>query len=351
MHESIRGLIFGAKELRVNKSKSEEYFNEVLLKTEHEIISNDKTGHSITTSAINYGDLISFYVIGFIAFVFINYQAVNLEELIAVIMALLYISTPIGIVVNYLPEVLVANISLKKVKVLLSEMPRESIVDVIKPVPAWKTVKFEQVTYQYGKKEQEGFTLGPLGFEVSRGEITFIVGGNGSGKSTLSKLFTLFYIPTSGTILFSGIPITPENIASYRQEIAVVFSDYYLFKQLLGKDWLGKELQIQELLKDLHLDKKVTIINGEFSTIDLSDGQRRRLALLVSLLDDKNLYLFDEWAADQDPVFKEVFYYKILPKLKSQNKAIVVISHDDRYFHIADKMLTMEQGALLESVS
>jgi putative ATP-binding cassette transporter len=70
--------------------------------------------------------------------------------------------------------------------------------------------------------------------------------------------------------------------------------------------------------------------------------------LLVSILDDKELYLFDEWAADQDPIFKDFFYHEFLPLLKDKGKAVVVISHDDRYFSLADRLLVMENGRLIE---
>jgi putative ATP-binding cassette transporter len=98
---------------------------------------------------------------------------------------------------------------------------------------------------------------------------------------------------------------------------------------------------------DLGLANVVTIKNQRFSTTTaLSSGQRRRLALLVVLLEDRPLCIFDEWAADQDPAFKRTFYYQILPALRAKQKAVVVISHDDRYFDVADRILVLEDGKL-----
>ena len=111
------------------------------------------------------------------------------------------------------------------------------------------------------------------------------------------------------------------------------------------------DFDINRLLKQLKLDHKVTVVNGVFSTLALSDGQRKRLALLVALMEDRDIYLFDEWAADQDPLFKEIFYRTILPELKTKGKVVAVISHDDRYFDVADRILTMEQGRLLPEAS
>jgi len=124
-----------------------------------------------------------------------------------------------------------------------------------------------------------------------------------------------------------------------------------LFDRLLGNVSQENQDVINRLLVDLNLSEKVSISNGRFSTTSLSDGQRRRLALLVSFLEDKDLYVFDEWAADQDPMFKETFYHQVLPTLKNKGKAVVVISHDDRYFDVADKILVMENGQLIDCLT
>jgi len=58
------------------------------------------------------------------------------------------------------------------------------------------------------------------------------------------------------------------------------------------------------------------------------------------------VYLFDEWAADQDPVFKKVFYTQLLPELKARGKAVLVISHDERYFGAADRVIRLDYGKL-----
>jgi ABC-type siderophore export system, fused ATPase and permease components len=105
----------------------------------------------------------------------------------------------------------------------------------------------------------------------------------------------------------------------------------------------------QALLAALQLTQKVTLKEGKFSTLALSTGQRKRLALLVAWLEDRPFYLFDEWAADQDPAFREVFYHQLLPALTARGKAVVVITHDDRYFHLADRCLKLEWGQLVNA--
>jgi len=215
LQESIRGLIYGAKELKLNKDKRESYFKDVLLHNEYAVLNADKTGNSIVSAANNYGDLISFFVIGIAAFIFVNYQSVSKVELIAAIMALLYITTPLAVIINFVPGILRARISLNKVKRLLNELPKEEVSDAIDNLIDWESLKFNNVEFQHSSPdESEGFKVGPVNFHINRGEVTFIVGGNGSGKSTLSKLITLHYQTTNGDIYFSETKVDKDTVSS-----------------------------------------------------------------------------------------------------------------------------------------
>lgn len=207
-------------------------------------------------------------------------------------------------------------------------------------------MKLRNMSYVY-EGDGTGFKIGPINIDIRRGETTFIVGGNGSGKSTLSKIISHHYLPSEGTIYFDDIEINNSTLSSARSRIFAIFSDYYLFDRILFNDCDSLKNQINEYLIALELDEKVSFDNGRFSTLKLSDGQRRRLALLIAFVEDKDCYIFDEWAADQDPIFKEIFYCKILKNLKQKGKAVVVITHDDRYFHIADQMIAMENGKVI----
>lgn len=192
--------------------------------------------------------------------------------------------------------------------------------------------------------EERGFILGPIDLTMQSGELIFIVGSNGSGKSTLAKLITGLYAPQMGQIFLNNEPIIEDNIEWYRQHFATTFADVYLFDRSLGIDSSQADLEINRYLKELQLDRKVTVANGVLSTTDLSQGQRKRLALLTAFLENRPIYLFDEWAADQDPTFREVFYKQILPDLKQRGKLVIVITHDDRYFHLADRVLKLNYG-------
>lgn len=146
------------------------------------------------------------------------------------------------------------------------------------------------------------------------------------------------------TLGFLGQSITDASREWYRQQFSVVFSDFYLFDRLLGLDDFDRDRQTQDYLEQLHLEHKVKINNGAFSTTALSQGQRKRLALLTAYLEDRAIYVFDEWASDQDPAFKKIFYMQLLPELRSRGKAIVVVSHDDRYFDQADRIVKLDYG-------
>ena len=190
--------------------------------------------------------------------------------------------------------------------------------------------------------------LGPMDLTIHQGELLFIVGGNGSGKTTLAMLLLGLYQPEAGTITLNGVPVTEANLENYRQYFSAVFSDFHLFEQLLGTDQQALSDRTTHYIKLFGMAHKVKVIDSKFSTIDLSSGQRKRLALVSSYLEDRPIYLFDEWASDQDPVFKRVFYTELLPDLKARGKTVLIITHDDAYFHLADRIIKLEDGHLEE---
>jgi putative ATP-binding cassette transporter len=204
------------------------------------------------------------------------------------------------------------------------------------------------VTHQYkGDQGDSNFTLGPINMKLARGQLVFIVGGNGSGKTTLAKLLVGLYAPESGAVWLDGAAVTDENRESYREMFSVVFADFYLFESLLGLDVPELDRRAAEYLRQFRLDQKVGVSEGMLSTTELSQGQRKRLALLTAYLEDRAIYLFDEWAADQDPSFKEIFYRQLLPDLKSRGKTVLVISHDDSYYDMADRLIKLESGQVI----
>ncbi|MGM3185468.1 cyclic peptide export ABC transporter [Musicola paradisiaca] len=339
-------LVRGAKELKLDRAKRGYFHQNILNAVEDNIARNEKKGQTILAIAVNYGDLLSFFVIGFTMFIFGNYHAITVQEQIAVIMTLLYITAPISVIINNVHNVTLAAISMKKIKEIISVMPAESTIGSDGTLMPWQEMTFSDVAYKYVAHDQDAvFSVGPVNFTLRRGELVYIVGGNGCGKSTLAKLITQHYLPSQGLITVDGQAVDDSNRDAVRQHIGCIYSDYHLFDSLLiASDKSG--LEIDGYLKSLGLSHKVSIESGVFSTTSLSDGQRKRLALLTVLLDNKDIYLFDEWAADQDPEFKRIFYEKILPEMKQRGKTVVVITHDDHYFHLADRVFRMDSGMM-----
>jgi putative pyoverdin transport system ATP-binding/permease protein len=203
------------------------------------------------------------------------------------------------------------------------------------------------VTHTYRREADDGvFAVGPLDLELSPGEVVFVIGGNGSGKTTLAKLLVGLYAPETGCIELNDALVGAETREGYRQSFSAVFSDFHLFDKLLGIASGGLDERALQLLRSLELERHVVVKDGAFSTTQLSLGQRKRLALLVARLEDRSVYVFDEWAADQDPAYKDVFYRELLPELRASGKAVLVITHDDHYFGLADRCLRLENGRL-----
>lgn len=217
---------------------------------------------------------------------------------------------------------------------------------ISKPAPR---IEFDEVSFSYqtSNNGQDSFELGPISLTLDPGQVIFIIGGNGSGKTTLVKLLAGLYSPDSGEIRVEGRPV-PTDSQSYRQLFSVVFSDFYIFDRLPKTDEFDLDARAKTYLELLELDKKVRIEGGVFSTTALSQGQRRRLALLTAYLEDGRVYIFDEWAADQDPAYKQVFYAHLLPELKKRGKTVVVITHDDRYFRFGDLIVKLDYGNIVD---
>jgi putative ATP-binding cassette transporter len=202
------------------------------------------------------------------------------------------------------------------------------------------------VEYEYPAQNGETpFRIGPIDFSVAPGELVFIVGGNGSGKSTLLKILTGLYLPSRGVLQANGIPVSSANADNYREMISALFSDFHLFSKAYGLLDVDPDA-VRVLLREMQIEDKTSFDNGEFTQQNLSTGQKKRLGMIIAYLEERPLFVLDEWAADQDPEFRKHFYENMLPALKQKGKTIIAVSHDDRYFHIADRVITMEYGTI-----
>ena len=218
------------------------------------------------------------------------------------------------------------------------------------PPAGFSTIEMRDIVFQYTDKSSEAvFQVGPVDFALRAGELVFITGGNGSGKSTFLKLLAGLFIPDSGLIELDGQRVDNRTREHFRALISAIFTDYHLFKRLYGISD-SDPAELEQFLQQFQLHKKTHLIDGEFLTLDLSGGQRKRLALVVSLLEKRPILLLDEWTSDQDPEFRRYFYDALLPALKQAGKTIVVITHDDRYldgFNLPARRLRMDEGRFI----
>ncbi|MBT7645856.1 MAG: ATP-binding cassette domain-containing protein, partial [Rhodospirillaceae bacterium] len=207
-------------------------------------------------------------------------------------------------------------------------------------------IRLENVTFDHvDASGQSSFRLGPIDLTLTKGETLFISGGNGSGKSTLLRILTALYAPTSGSLTLDGRAVVGGNTEAYQSLFSTVFADFHLFRRLYGLAAIDPE-RVDRMLVDVGLDQKVRFDDGSFDTLQLSTGQRKRLALVVAMLEDRPICVFDELAADQDPQFRRRFYEEFLPRLKAEGRTLVVVTHDDRYFGHGDRRAVMEEGRI-----
>jgi putative ATP-binding cassette transporter len=352
LFKAFQSVAEGIKELKLHRGRRAALVSEELDPHATRLLKVSTTSSTFLSAATSWAGFIFFLLISLLLFVVPKYTAVSLETLVGYTMAVLYLQQPLDSLVNSLPLLARGGMALDNIdRLSLGTEQLQEKLEAARPEPrSFKTVELRGVAHTYFRENEDTrFTLGPIDLTLKQGELVFIIGGNGSGKTTLVKLLTGLYIPEAGDILVDGERITDENRDHYRQHFSAVFFDFFLFDSLLGLPRTNLEETAREHLAMLRLERKVQLRpDGVLSTTELSQGQRKRLALLTSYLEDRPIYVFDEWAADQDPAFKDFFYNHILDDLKRRGKTVVVISHDSRYFRVADRIIQLDSGKLME---
>lgn len=348
LYEHFRSLIEGAKELNLSHARREAFLGEVLERAVDVVRQQRTRGMLVFVGAGSFGTFLFFVVIGVVLFVLSPLMGIDDSVRSAYALMFLYMMHPMEVLVEAVPELSQARIALER----LDQLPPEpAAYDDAAEASArdFQSLTLRQVRHRYLRDGEDGaFLLGPIDLTLTPGEVVFLVGGNGGGKTTLAKLLVGLYEPESGQVLLDGEVMTGARRERYRQRFAAVFSEFHLFEDLLGLSAGDLDARARALLARLQLSHKVRVEGGTFSTTELSRGQQKRLALLVAYLEDRPVYVFDEWAADQDPIYKEVFYTELLPDLKARRKAVLVITHDDQYFHLADRRLKLASGRIEE---
>lgn len=343
----FRSLTDGAKELRLNREKRTAFYDEVLEKSIETVRRERTLGMSVFVASGGWAQFLIYAFIGLVLFALVGDVPDRALIMTGYALVFVYMVGPLEALLLNVPRANLAQASAERIDEIIREMSSSETAANGSSPPELQSIALQGVLHRYYHEQSDGlFTLGPIDLEFRPGEITFLVGGNGSGKTTLAKLLVGLYPPEEGKIVFNGRTVDDTNRDHYRQLFSTIFSDFHLFDRLLEVPGARLDTEGNRLLAKLHLHNKVKVQNGAFTTLALSQGQRKRLALVVAYLEDRPFFMFDEWAADQDPLFKEVFYREILPELRAMGKAVLVISHDDRYFHLADQLVRMESGCL-----
>jgi putative pyoverdin transport system ATP-binding/permease protein len=352
LFQHFRGLTEGIKELKLHRSRRGVFLSRCIEKVTASYSRRNVAAENLFAMAQSWSHLLFFAVIGLLLFLTPAFEQISKEALTGYIITILYLMGPLVGVLSSFSVFGRATISFQKIHELGMSLENRS-AEICPVAGNEKPMQFNQldlirVTHSYHhEKEDSNFVLGPMSLSIRAGELVFLVGGNGSGKSTLAKMIAGLYPPESGEVRVNGRAVTDENRDDFRQIFSAVFADFYLFDSLLGLESTNVDQQAQEYLQQLHLSHKVKVRDGALSTTALSQGQRKRLALLTAYLEDRPFYLFDEWASDQDPLFKEIFYNRLLPDLQARGKTTLVITHDDKYFDVADRILKLDSGQLV----
>lgn len=364
LYQDYESIIEGRKELALNQHRAKKLYNTDFLshaKSYEKTVVKSDTFH---LSAVNWSNIMMFAAIG-VVFAVSNYLDIPMTVATTFSLTILFVQSPLLHAVGAYPTLQTAQVALDKIKSLeLAEYQSAFATDTA--VKDWQSITLSDIHYCYESSRYESNhsdtsglmtkntahsndILKDVNLTLKRGDVVFLIGANGSGKSTLAKIMTGIFTPTTGSVHIDAQLIDSKNNADYRQLFSAIFSDQHLFKQLIGCEGNDPDMTLVDTwLHKLNLQDKVSVTDHRLSTDKLSQGQRKRLAMLIAVAEHKDILLLDEWAADQDPAFRRVFYQTLIPELKALGKTLFIISHDDSYFEHADRLLLMKEGNLIE---
>jgi putative ATP-binding cassette transporter len=352
LFDRLIDVLDGFKEVRLNQLRSDDLFSDIVE------VSRTAANIKIKTDSESFKRLVMAQssmqvLLGAVVFIvpIINSEAG--KSIAQMMTALLFVVGSAFGLVQSIPILGAANAAADNIEQLEVSLraTRAAAETGAEPRKQFKKIEMRDVVFRYVDKASEDiFQVGPVNFTLEAGELVFITGGNGSGKSTFIRVLCGLYKPDSGEILLDGMRVTDSTLDDYRSLISAILYDYHLFTRLYGIPD-PDSAEVARLLSLMRLDQKTGITDGVFRTIDLSGGQRKRLALIVSLLEKRPILLLDEWTADQDPEFRLKFYHELLPALQRSGVTVVLITHDDRYLAELDlpaRKLRMDMGRFVD---
>ncbi|WP_028880455.1 cyclic peptide export ABC transporter [Terasakiella pusilla] len=346
--ETLNDELYGLKELKLNKNKSDDLFSK-------QFAISEKFRFHYTKSELFF--FISFLVSQISLFIILGLAIFLPQGMIAdnttlhfqILTALLFSLKPIEEVVDSIGSITRGGVALSKIKNLSHRLDEfseiQNLVSEEPKIPKCIELKNIKMSYR-SEKYGESFHLGPLSLQIQKGDTVFIVGGNGSGKTTLLKVLSGLYVPSEGEILIDSHPLSAEDIFTYRQNFSAIYSDFHLFRTLFGLKNPDQE-KAKAYLERFKLMDKTSLEGNQYSTVALSTGQKKRLALTTLLLENRPYIIFDEFAADQDPEFRVFFYKELLPELKEMGKTVICVTHDDLFFDVCDHLIKLDLGGVV----
>jgi putative ATP-binding cassette transporter len=350
LHEMVEGLLAGFKEVKLSSRRAAELLQDAVMVSGRTAFFRSLAQRALGVNFV-FSQVAIFILLGTLVFILPALSTTFADSTVKVLTAVLFLVGPVSGVISAAPQITVANAAaenLLKLEKLFDENVEKGIVaDGAREVAApafsdFSTIDLRHLTFARGEGS-ERFVVGPIDLSIRRGETLFITGGNGSGKTTFIKMLTGLYPADSGEILVDGRLVGRADMQRYRDIFGAVFSDFHLFPTLYGVERIDRE-RAASLIDEMEVENKAHLDGRRFSTVDLSTGQRKRLALVATQLENPPIMVLDEWAADQDPHFRAKFYQLVLPRLRAAGITVIAITHDDKYFHHADRRLHLEDG-------
>jgi putative pyoverdin transport system ATP-binding/permease protein len=350
LYDRLQDMLDGFKEVRLNSARSDNLFEDIV-EVSRAAANIKIRAQSETFLRMVFLQSSLYALLGTVVFAIpVLTDSLASSSITKTVTALVFVVGATFGLIQSIPIITAANTSADNIERLEAKLLAAAAAEPLHTDELPKRfgrIEVRDLMFRYVDKYSDtAFQIGPINFTLNAGDLVFITGGNGSGKSTFVRVLSGLYIPDSGTITCDGELVSDRNRQKYRELIAAVFPDFHLFQKLYGIPD-PDPAEVDRLLAEFRLLDKTGLVDGEFRTIDLSSGQRKRLALIVSLLEKRPILLLDEWAADQDPEFRRKFYYDLLPALKRAGATVVAITHDDRYLDdvgVPTRKLRMDEG-------
>ncbi len=357
----FEGLTAGLKQLKLNRARRRAFLQDDLARTSRLGLEHGVAAGVRFSAADHMTQLSLYMLLGLLMFLLPGLVPVERAALTGYVLTIVFLMGPLRALLGAHGKLVSAGVAVGRIEELAEEIQGLAEASDLRDVPSgpaeaapvFTSIELSGIGLRY---DAEGsFSLGPVDACLRPGETIYVTGGNGSGKTTLVKVLCGLYEPDEGHVVWNGTVVTDQNRDEFRQLFSAVFADHHLFDRPLGglagvaAGATGAAVvaglgELERLLARFRIEHRVQLVGGRFPDLELSRGQRARLALVMALLEDRPIYVFDEWAAEQDPTFRRRFYEEFVLELKARGKTVIVITHDDRFFHLADRRWHVAEG-------